>query len=147
MMIWDDNNASLSFKTSNGVKQGDPLSPILFALFLNDLHDALKSGINVTGNRVRLLMFADDLVLICDNALSLPKIIKSFELYCDSWSMEVNLSKSKIMIFSKSSRFKNDFRWKFKEETIEVVKSYRYLGILLKSNLDFGNLRRKNIMC
>ena len=46
------NCARLLFKTSDffdislGVKQGEPLSPILFILFVNDMHKEMSTNMN-----------------------------------------------------------------------------------------------------
>ena len=48
------------FITNSGVKQGCLLSPLLFALYHNDLHDFLGGGVQLNDTNVRLLMYADD---------------------------------------------------------------------------------------
>jgi hypothetical protein len=51
-----------------GVKQGDPLSPLLFNLCLEPLLELVEkktSGININDNRkIPVLTFADDVVLL-----------------------------------------------------------------------------------
>lgn len=47
--VWDGQKISEYFQTRSGVKQGCLMSPLLFTLYLNDMHDALEHGINIEG--------------------------------------------------------------------------------------------------
>ena len=54
------------FDLSTGVRQGCVMSPILFSLFINGLAKKINEvgkGVEVGGRQVRLLMYADDIVL------------------------------------------------------------------------------------
>ena len=55
---------SESFPCNIGVRQGCPLSPVLFTLFIHDLLDEIREfcGIMLGPRRLCGLMFADDLV-------------------------------------------------------------------------------------
>ena len=53
----------------NGVKQGCPLSPLLWALFISDIGLLLEQStggiiILIQGQRINVLLFVDDLVII-----------------------------------------------------------------------------------
>ena len=57
------------FSVNTGLKQGCLLSPVLFTLFMNNLTLALEStglGIDIDGNKVCILQYADDIVVIAE---------------------------------------------------------------------------------
>ena len=100
-----------------GVRQGDNLSPLLFSLFLNDLHSFLKSSqVNlqmvhsladdveenfVMFLKLYLLLYADDAVLLAESPGDLQRSICAMEEYCDLWKLNVNVVKTKVVIFSR----------------------------------------------
>ena len=135
--VWDGNMFSDEFNVNCGVKQGCILSPVLFSLFINDLPNVLPKGLNVAGVNVKILLYADDIVLLADSPSDMQCMIDALYSYCTMWSLKVNLSKSKILIFRKSARSPRNFEWKFGEDTVEIVNSYTYLGVNLSFNLSF----------
>lgn len=135
--IWDGNGMSEYFGTYMGVKQGCILSPILFSIFLNDLSETLYGGLLINNKRINLLMYADDIVLLAESPLVLNEMIRRLENYCHRWNLVVNLSKSKIMVFRKGGRLSARESWKFNNNPLEVVPSYKYLGIELTVRLSF----------
>lgn len=91
--VWNGEELSEWFKCVTVVRQGCVLSLLLFALFLDDLHEWLSGGIDVDGCEIRVLIYADDVVLFVSDPASLQRMIRLQE-YCLTWGIEVNLTKS-----------------------------------------------------
>ena len=102
------------FQCNIGV-QGKHLSPFLFSLYLNDLQTflatenikgiesvtkALEIDINVY-LKLFVLLYADDTVLLAETADDLQHQLYCFELYCETWKLKVNATKTKNLIFFK----------------------------------------------
>lgn len=134
-------NGELSdeFLMSMGVKQGCLLSPLLFALMLNDLHEALGGGLKIDDMNIRILLYADDIIILADNPYILQRMINRLYDYCKIWNLTVNIQKSQIMIFDGTGRTKPPYKWKFGAVEIEVVKEYKYLGITVTPSLKLNS--------
>ena len=68
--IFTSNESTRPIEILNGVKQGDPLSPLLFNMVMDELItevNSLNIGIEVGDAKVSILAFADDLVLLTQN--------------------------------------------------------------------------------
>lgn len=76
-------------------------------------------------------MYANNIVLIAPTANSSQRMIVNQEVYCDNLNLRVNLSKSKIMVFKKRGKIKNNKNWYFKRQRVEVVDEYKYLGVVI----------------
>ena len=136
--VWNGEELSEYFQTNSGVKQGCLLSPLLFSLYINDLHDNLGGGMNIDNINIRLLMYADDIVILADEVGTLQKMIDNLEVYCDLWNLEVNLSKSEILIFRNGGRLKSQEKWTFRGNYINITNQYTYLGVILTPKMKFS---------
>ena len=66
-------------------------------------------------------------------------MINNLEWYCDRWNLKLNETKYKILIFKHGGgrRAKNE-KWVYKDNEIEIVKKYTYLGVtFFTSNLSW----------
>ena len=89
-----------SFISNIGVPQGDPISPILFNLFISDLPSALHhNGIWFHGVNVRYIQYADDLCILGDTEEDLQNGLNHLQSYCSTNIIEINVAKTKIQIF------------------------------------------------
>lgn len=135
--VWTGEELSDYFNTESGVKQGCLLSPLLFSLYINDLNDSLDGGLTIEGINIKVLLYADDIVLLADHPVKLQRMISKLENYCKSWNLVVNTSKSKIMVFRNGGRLSQRDRWVFQGEQIDVVSEYKYLGVVLTPQMKF----------
>lgn len=138
-VVWGEEGVSEFFSTHSGVKQGCLLSPTLFSIYINDLTDILGGGVCLGGINIRILLYADDIVLIADKPEILQQMINSLSSYCQDWGLSVNLEKSKILICrKKGGRLSKNERWYFEGQEVEIVKKYKYLGVQLTPSLSFA---------
>ena len=94
-------------------RQGEHLSPFLFAVFINDLetfldiHEApyLQTIDNLFDECINifmktfLLLYADDTLLFSKTYEGMQNLLNVFSDYCKLWKLEVNLSKTKTLSF------------------------------------------------
>ena len=126
------------FGLTRGQKQGDPLSPLLFTVFLEPLAVALRENAEIKGvwgggTEHKLFLYADDiLMLVSDPANSIPIILNKIETFSKISGYKINWQKSEVMPVSRSclqsevSRF--PFRW--------IPVGMKYLGLKLSADLD-----------
>ena len=128
---------SSHFPCRKGVRQGCNLSPLLFNLFIADLEQHLEAdeagGVDLIHSKLRLLLFADDLVLLSESPEALQSSINSLSKYCLKWSLQVNLTKTKVVCFSRQ-RTTMSHMFHLSGSPITIASEYKYLGVLLSAN-------------
>jgi len=142
---------SPKFRSDIGVKQGCPLSPTLFGLYIDKLEEWLNSqegdGALLGDFVIRLLLYADDLILIAKSALRLQEHLISLEHFCSTVGMQVNTSKTKVVVFSSKRKQKhNQHKFYFEGNTLDEVADYKYLGIDFNKNLSWEGCRKKRTL-
>ena len=128
------------FDCKNGVRQGDTLSPTLFSIFINDLADEIKSlskGIMVGDCEISILMYADDVVLLSNNADDLQSMLDKLNSWSSKWAIDINQSKSKVIHFRKQQCSKTNYDFRIGNKHIEVASTYKYLGTYFSEFLTF----------
>jgi hypothetical protein len=128
------------FDSYMGVKQGEPLSPLLFLFFVNDMQQSLHTDdidvFTLEEIQIYLLLFADDTVLFSYSKEGLQKLLEKMHSYCTTWGISVNTDKTVAMVFKKGTRcehpdlFYNNIR-------LKSVDCFTYLGISLAFNGQF----------
>lgn len=128
------------FNSVVGLKQGDNSSPLLYSIFNNDLLKELQSsrlGLKIREEHVSVLAYADDLVLLSDSPEKLQRELNILSEWCRKNRMVVNEDKTKIVVFKRRRATKTIPDLWYRDKCIEVVDSYKYLGVPLDENLTF----------
>lgn len=152
--VRQNNNLSNYFFSNVGVRQGENLSPILFSLFLNDLVQFISHGYDGLSDitdaihllcdnedievyfKLYLLLYADDTVILAESNEQLQAALNSMYLYCQTWKLEVNPTKTKVVVFSKR-KVKEKPVFTYNGENITVVDDFVYLGVTFTHNASF----------
>lgn len=138
-----DNLVSEKFKCLRGTRQGCNMSPTLFKLFLNDLQNIFneKECEPVCAGKVRLgcLMFADDVLILSQSAKGLQRSLDNLNNYCHKWQLNVNLKKTKTMIFNCK---KSSHTFTFGNQILQGTDSVCYLGFVLTPSGKFQATQR-----
>ena len=75
-------------------------------------------------------MWADDLLLFSENEGGLNTMLDKLFLYLNENRLEVNVNKTKCMIFNKTGRhIRRTFL--FGNSKINTIREYQYLGVLI----------------
>ena len=128
----EKSDLSYFFDVSIGLKQGEPLSPILFILFINDIVENIDLE-SLTDTDLEFLtkymiLFADDLVLFTTSPVSLQAQVNSILRYSEKWGLTINFDKTKVCVFEKR-KSKHDCDIFINGRTVEIVDSFTYLGL------------------
>jgi hypothetical protein len=127
-----------SILSGRGLQQGGVLSPMLFSIYMHDLPDIFLDDkcmpMSLNNCKIGCLMYADDIVLLSESAEGIQYSIDLLQEYCKKWHLTVNLNKTKVIVFNKGGRLYTENIFKYNESTIETVKNYPYLGIIISAN-------------
>ena len=135
----DSNYLSQNFSSYIGVRQGDNLRPNLFKLFVNDIPDIFDSNCHpvlLNSTKLNCLMYADDLVLLSESPEGLQQCLTNLYDYCQIWGLEVNVKKTKSIIFNKTGRIV-PASFRISDDIIDNVKNYSYLGVNFSNSGSF----------
>ena len=136
------------FSSQAGVRQGEILSPLLFAFYINDLEQYLKSkNISsldslkiISGDSQTLcssdldlyldlltLYYADDTIILSETSSGLQAALNELFNYCNESKLTVNEDKTKIMCIPRKET--RDLKFYYNGKMLEIVEEFTYLGV------------------
>ena len=114
-------------------------------MFLNDLTEFIAHAYNslddisemaklLLGNdeielffKLYILLYADDTVIVAESKEELQSALNAMYLYCKSWDLEINPSKTKITIFC-NKKFQHNYVFTHKGQALDIDHNFVYLG-------------------
>jgi len=133
---------SNEFPIHCGVRQGCPLSPILFNLFINDiLNNCDKYGVSIGNKKCCGGLFADDIVLIAPSERKMKALLRYVFCWANKNEMSFGINKCATMVI-KSLNFASypgyeEPTFHLGMYSIPKASVYIYLDILFSNDLSF----------
>ena len=126
VVIRVDGKDSEAAKIGRGVRQGCPMSPQEFNIYIEALMkkamENQKDGVKVGGQIVQAVRFADDQAMVANSNAGLQRIMDCLNKTSEEYGMKINLKKTKVMRISRNEGSNID------GEKLEQVKQFSYLG-------------------
>jgi len=157
---FSDGTMSLPIGLKRGVRQGCPLSPDLFKLFINDIIEFLSKsivdfGVNVAGMAAfKGLLFADDLVLAAESKKQLWRVIAGLAQWADINRLPVNVAKCGIVVVCPKNKKRKELEKELEKEVqqrsidgnpIPIVSRYTYLGVPLNGKMSCNVMAKSRL--
>jgi hypothetical protein len=129
-----------SMLTTKGVKQGCPLSPLLFGLFVEQLHELFRdqcgdlAGVQMGGLNLLDLLYADDMAMMASILEHLDQMCEKLGQFCEEQQMEVNVPKTKYVVFRPPRSLDTWPRGVgYKGGQMEEQQCFKYMGLHVHS--------------
>ena len=134
-----DGVESDEYTVGHGLREGAVLSPLLYTVFIDDLPARLKeyAGVLVGGQRIRCLLYADDIALVAESAADLQKMLDACQAFADESSFQFSMDKSNVVVFGHRETGDGPSYFFLGNAEVKQVPSYTYLGLEMSRSLGF----------
>lgn len=136
-----NNKLSKHLKINSGVKQGCPLSPLLFIIVIEILHTLIRINNDIIPNPIikqKSQGYADDTMLLINKAIEFIAFKKCITDYCDITGAKANVNKSKMLTIGKWDDIEDEF------QQCSAEQGMKYLGVKISYPID-QNMWRQQI--
>ena len=119
-----------------GLKQGCPLSPMLFNLYIDDVENIFDDEcepICFQNEKINHFLYADDLVIVSHSTEGLQRCLDKLSCFSNDKHLTISNEKSKTMVFNQTGKFHKTY-FTLDGKRLEPVQTFCYLGFDLKSS-------------
>ena len=119
-----------------GVRQGCVMSPDLFNLYSEFIFrelEEIEEGIQINGQRINNIRYADDTVLIASTEAGLQLLLNKVLTSSEKFGLILNAKKTKVLVVSKQSP-EPTINIMASNAKIEQVQHFNYLGSWITSD-------------
>ena len=129
-----NSGVSEDISSNLGLKQGCPLSPMLFNMYIDDVNEIFDEScdpVDFQNDPLSHFLYADDLILISQSHQGLQNCLNKVHEFASSKNLTISINKSKCMVFNQTGKFE---KWGFtvNGRILETVNSFSYLGFDVK---------------
>ena len=123
---------------SHGVPQGSVLGPLFFLIYVNDIVNRIGA------DSIKLYAYDTVIYLEGNNETQMQKksqhLLNIFSNWCNENKLSINAEKTKFVCFGTKQRVKKikNLKLSLSNTLIQQVPSYKYLGIILNTSLNFN---------
>ena len=117
-------------------KQGCPLSPILFNIYIDDVKNIFEDScdpIDLQGKKINHFLYADDLVLLSSSGDGLQKCLNRLHVFSRAKNLTINIAKTKTMIFNNTGRLIKQY-FIVDNKKLEKVQTFCFRGFDVKTS-------------
>jgi hypothetical protein len=132
-------NLSDIFNITNGLKQGDALSPLIFNFTLQYAIRSVQvnqDGLKLNGTH-QLVVYADDVNILGGSVHTVKENAEVLLAASKEIGLEVNADKTKYMIVSRDQNAGRSYSMKTDNISFESVEEFKYLGTTLTNQILF----------